>query len=423
MARRAARKLTKVNTSAGNPEAVRIAVLLPNSPGLRLVRRAAEIAAAIAAARTGNGRPVEITFGLPEPSETRWRKVEQSIRERLPSAVVRRTEWVRIPVQNARRMFTHLPATLELEGIKEVAVPRDWGWNFQDCDLWLSFGEFRLGAILPLRPIAFYCGGLEQRYVPTSNSVSIHDPFWEMEAEAFRIWRQGLVLTSDEDTIPDIVSYAGVRRERTELIPDALDALPAVASAPAMERDPYSLLWLLDGNATDDLTNALEGLAAYYRENGRVEVIMSHEAGAPVNHHLGIAVLGADHLELYNALQRLPYRSLTELERMFPRVGALWSSRIAGGEGEHFHDSARSGLPIVAPRYRLNERTAHRLEAPALLYELDDPMAIADALHQLEQRVESSSPPAVNSTTRHAVAHGLAWGFVVDRMLEASNAE
>src|SRR6185312_8876861 len=422
MASRATRRNTKVNTSAGNPQAIRIAVLLPNSPGLRLVRRAAEIASALTAARTATGRPVEITFGLPDPSEARWRRTEQGLRERVPSAVVRRTEWVRIPVQNARRMFTHLPATLDLEGINEVAVPRDWGWNFQDCDLWLSFGEFRLGAILPLRPIAFYCGGLEQRYVPTSNSVSIHDPFWEMEAEAFRIWRQGLVLTSDEDTIPDIVSYAGVRRERTELVPDALDALPAVVSPAAVERDPYSLLLLLDGNATDDLTNALEGLAAYYRENGRIEVIMAHDAGAPINHHLGIAALSPDHLELYNALQRLPYRSLPELERMFPRVGALWSSRIAGGEGEHFHDSARWGLAIVAPRYRLNERAAHRLGAPALLYDLDDPMAIADALHQLERRVETSSP-AANSASGQAMDHGLAWSFAVDRMLEASDAE
>lgn len=422
MVSRSTRNNRKVNTSAGDWQAIRIALLLPNSPGLHLVRRAAEIAAALTGARTAKGQRVEVTFGLPDPDDGRWRNIERWIGERAPSAVVRRTEWVRIPVQNARRMFTQLPETLELEGIAEIAVPRDWGWNFQDCDLWLSFGEFRLGAILPLRPIAHYCSGLEQRYVPTSNAVSIHDPFWQLETEAFRVWRQGLVLTSDEDTIRDIVSYAGVRRERTEVVPDALDALPPVLPAPGSERDVYSLLWLLDGNATDDLSNALEGLAAYYRENGQIEVTMAHDVGAPVNTHVGIRALAADHLELYNALPRLPYRSLAELERMFARVGALWSSRIAGGEGEHVQDSSRARLPLVAPRYRLNERALERLGVPALLYDLDDPMAIADGLHQLEQRIESDSALTGEFAARPGADQALGWGFVVDRMLEQSYA-
>jgi hypothetical protein len=421
MVSRSARATTKVNTSAGKPEAVRIALLLPNSPGLSLVRRVTEIAAALAGARTAAGQPVEVTIGLPELPERRWRNFERSIRERVPSAVVRRTEWVRIPVQNARRMFTSLPETLDLAGITEVAVPRDWGWNFQDCDLWLSFGELRLGAILPLRPTAHYCGDLAQRYVPKSITGSIHDPYWDLETEAFRIWRQGLVVTSDEDTVVDIISYAGVRRERVEVVPDALDALPSLLEKKS-ERDAYSVLWLVDGNATDDLDNALDGLAAYYREGGLIDVIMAHDAAAPVNHHLGIAALVPDQLELYNGLQRLPYRTLPELERMFPRVGGIWSSRIAGGEAEHVQDSSRTGLPLVAPRYRLNERAVKRLGVPALLYDLDDPTAIADALHQLEKLIDSNHGALVNPTMRLNEDHGLAWDFLVDRMLEHSYA-
>ena len=51
-----------------------------------------------------------------------------------------------MPVKNARRMFTNLPPSLDIEGMSEVTVPRDWGWNFQDCDLWISMANPGLGS-------------------------------------------------------------------------------------------------------------------------------------------------------------------------------------------------------------------------------------------------------------------------------------
>ena len=401
---------------------LKIAILLPTSPDLRTVRRSAELSAAIVSADTAAGHSIEVTVGVPESNERKWRFAEQQIRRRVPDVIVRHVEWTRVTVKNARRMFAGLSEALDLEGIKEVSVPRDWGWNFQDCDLWISLAGPGVGAILPLRPTTHYCADLAQRYVPTAITGTIHDPYWLLETDAFRIWRQGLVIASDDGTAADLVSYAGVRRERIEVVPDLLNQLPSIPPEREDDRDRLQLLWLLRGNALDDLENSVQALATYYREGGQMDVLLAHDASTPVDHHIGAAALAPDLLKFYHDLPRFAYRSLDELERMLPKVGAVWSSQSAGGEAEHVHDAARAGLTLLAPKLALNEQTVERLGAAALLYPLEDPLALADRLRDLEaslaEDAELKSPTAksVSQETR------IDWGFAIDRMVEHAHA-
>lgn len=401
---------------------LKIAILLPASPHLRTIRRAAELAAALIEAHSAEGHAVEVTVGVAEHDESKWRAAERQIRSRAPGTIVRHLEWTRVSVKNARRMFSNLPPFLDMEGLSEVTVPRDWGWNFQDCDLWISMANPDIGAILPLRPTAQYCSELAQRYVPTAITGSIHDAYWTNETEAFRLWRQGLVITSDPDTAVDLVSYAGVRRERIEIVPDLLDDLAPITPVAEEQRDPMLLLWLLRGNALDDLENSLQALTTYYREGGRFELLLAHDARAPVEHHLGAATLPPDLLEFYKELPKFACRSVGELERMLPRAGAVWSSMIAGGEAEHVHDAARSCSILLAPRFPLNERAVDRLGARAILYQRDDPLALADALRQLEEATISAPRPIKAGTLTGAGERRAAWGFLIDRMLEHSYA-
>lgn len=399
---------------------VKVAILLTDRPNWRLIRRAGEFAAQLAATQDSRGRAVELTIGVPQSDEKAWRAAEQQLRRRVPSVIVRHVEWVRVPVANARRMFADLPGSLDVGGIDDVWVPRDWGWNFQDCDLWIDMADPRRGAILPLRPIAHYCAGLPERYVPEAFASSVHDPLWEQQVESFRMWRQGLVLTSDQDTVADLVSYAGVRRERIELIPDLLDALPAAQSA-RVERDPYLVAWMLRGNGLDDLRNALTGLAAYYREGGTLQVEMTVEQHELLANHPSYGGLPHDLQELFLELPRTFFHSGSELERMLPRASVLWSSETAGGEAEYVHDALRSGLHLLAPAFGLNERTVARLGASATLYERDEPLAITDALHQLEANAANRSV-APTSAPLDKLARNTNFSFLLDRMLERSHA-
>ena len=398
---------------------LKIAILLSDRPSWRQIRRAGELAAALATARDNQGRSVELTIGVPHSDEKEWRIAERQLRQRVPSVIVRHVEWVRVPVANAKRMFADLPASLDVSGMDDVWVPRDWGWNFQDCDLWIDMADTRRGAILPLRPIAHYCSGLPERYVPEVFASSVHDALWPLQIETFRMWRQGLVLTSDSDTATDLVSYAGVRRDRIELIPDILDALPAAKPVSA-ERDPYLVAWMLQGTGLDDLRNALTGLAAYYREGGTLQVEMTVERHEILAHHPSYGGMPHDLQELFIELPRTFFHSGAELERMLPRAGILWSSETAGGEAEYVHDALRSGAHLLAPAFSLNERTVSRLGASATLYERDEPLAITDALHRLEEGATSRSlAPAAPPIDQ--VARGARFSFLLDRMLERSN--
>lgn len=412
-------KSVSKSTSDGitRPErALKIAILLPSKADLRKVRRAALLARELLSVELNSPRSIEVAIGLAQPDEKLWRESEDWIRREAPSVIVRHLDWTNVPVENARRMFTQLPASLDLEGIDQVVVPRDWGWNFQDCDFWINFADPGLGAVLPLRPVVHYCGDLAERYVPDAVASNIHDPYWTRQTAAFRLWRQGLVITADPHTAKDLISYAGVRRERIEIVPDILDTLPSAGRPNKSNRQPDSLLWLLRGNALDDLDTALHGLAIYRREGGRLDI----QAVLSSDHreHPSIDRLGPDSRKLFEELPQYTYRSLDELDRMIVRAGALWSSQIAGGEAEHVHDAARVGLPLVAPDYPINRQSIERLNADAILYPAGNGLAIADALFELERWQSGRAAAKRKALPVDTEARRAEFGFLVDRVLE-----
>ena len=153
-----------------------------------------------------------------------------------------------------------------------------------------------------------------------------------------------------------------------------------------------------------------------------MDVLLAHDVSTPVDHHIGAAALAPDLLKFYHDLPRFAYRSLDELERMLPKVGAVWSSQSAGGEAEHVHDAARAGLTLLAPKLALNERAIERLGTTALLYPLEDPLALADRLRDLEaslaEGAELKSPTAKGVSQEARID----WGFTIDRMIENAHA-
>jgi hypothetical protein len=405
---------------------LKIAILLPQTPDVRQVQRGAELAAALTASHPASGQQVQVTIGLPIADDRQWQATEQRIRSRVPEAIVRHLSWTRVPVDNAFRMFANLPESLDLEGIGEVCVPRDWGWNFADCDFWLSLASPAVGAILPLKPVIHYVGDLAERYVPEAVAASIHDAYWDRQVEAFRMWRQGVVCTSDPDTVEDLISYAGVRRHRIELVPDVLDILPDIqrgGQAVAGNGEIATVLWLQRGSAVDDLHNAVQGLASYVREGGRLKIVRACDASHGMSDRAQSVRFPADLLKAWYELPCFFYRAPEELERMLGRADAVWSSQIAGGEGEHVHDAARAGLPLMAPSFGLTRRVADRLSASAILYDLDDPLAITEALHGLERALAGGESEAERRREQPDVdERRTAFGFLVDRGLEQVHA-
>lgn len=317
-------------------------------------------------------------------------------------------------------MFGDLDPTLDLDAIEHVIVPRDWGWNFQDCDLWINFADPGLGAILPLRPTTTYCGDLVERYVPAIVATDIGESYWDRQTDAFRLWRQGLIITSDPATAIDVTSYAGVRRERIELIPDALDGA-FVPSPNHSGRTSKSLVWHLKDDPSDDLETALNGLLIYRRSGGTLQIVIAREADTGVL--ISQRQLPDDLQALLSGLPSMRYRSIEEFHRALQLHAALWSSQIASGETEIAHDVVRTDLYWLAPDYPQSRADVDKTGVPAILYPRDEPLAVADALTQLQQRL--SDPQHHEETPRPGHDReeaNAAFGFLIDRMLELRRA-
>jgi hypothetical protein len=390
---------------------MKVAILLPAAPGLMDIRKARKMARLLRDCSNGSGASVEIAIGLPEMASSRWRAIEKDLREDVPEAIVRPLRWERVSTDNARRMFAALPADLDLAGIETVVVPRDWGWNFLDCDAFLVLAGPALGAILPLRPTAFYCSDLAVRIVPQAFGESLDDPYWARQTESFRMWRQAMVLTSDPATVDDIVSFAGVRKERVELIPNTSEA--ASAATPATARDPDSLVWLLKASPLYDLENAVTGLQTYLAEHGRLQPLIVSESSSdfdPISAAPFVESLEARISDFLYSLPRQHVGSERELLRLLGRSGVLWSSLLAGGEAEAAILAKRAGLALIAADYETNRRMVDETGVRTALYRLSDPLEIADALHRVEGlaarvgRPKSSRDNAVAASQRKRVA-------------------
>lgn len=329
---------------------------------------------------TPTGDPVEIAVGLPRLPENEWRRQEAEIRAGAPGVVVRHLGWERVETDLAMRMYPGCKA--DVESIPGLALPRDWGWNFVDCDAWIICANPATGAILPLKPTAYYVRDLAARYVPEAFAGGLDSAYWERQTHAFRMWRQSpCVFTTNAETVSDISSYAGVRRDRIVVAPPLCPA-PRIASAP----EGGSLVWLAEPDARHDLTAALEGLRLFQAEGGALQVIAAGEAAYGFDPVEGQAALAGVPTRSRRSTLDMQFETVSgerDLGRLLGRATAVWSSAVADGENDGLLRAHQAGVPFVGLRYPQNERLAESLGVQAIFYDEPEPDAISDALHRL----------------------------------------
>ena len=376
---------------------MKIGIIFPNSVDLGLVRRARQLSLLLGGIRDADGEPWSTAIGVPRRSEQQWRSLEIELRDGNPNATVRQLQWEPVPVENAERMFPKALDAFDLEGIEDVMEPRDWGWNFRDCDAAVCFADPGLGAALPLVPTLYYCPDLAVRIAPDNFASSIDDDFWPRQTSSFRMWRQAHVATSDPATADDLVSYAGVRGARVHLLPNLLDAPPNVAGS-GPERDPSLLAWLFGTGPLNDLENAAKALSIYLAEGGRLLPMLVHDGlrDPDAGDLGGIGSLRTDLADLLYGLPGHTVSSDRELFRLLGRSGAVWSSRIAGGEGEAPLLAKHSGAQFLGADHASNRSAVNGQAIPSELYALGDPLAIVDSLHALEEKI-AASPASVRT--------------------------
>jgi hypothetical protein len=401
---------------------VKIAILLPDQLNLAILHRAKTLIRLLNQATPLEGGKIELAVGLPLLPESEWRAHERQLKGDSANVVVRHLQWERVSSDNAKRMFASHDIFFELSGIDEVVIPRDWGWNFSDCDVWINFADPDLGAVFPLKPVAHYCSDLAVRIAPFAFSESIRDPYWNRQTAAFRMWRQrALVLTSDPYTIDDLISYAGVRRASVMQVPNLVDDGEACPSA--VRQDGSQLIWWMEPNELHAIQPAAEGLRLYLAEGGTMRPVIATESDLE-NFELGSLHRGITELpfELRKLLSDLPKErvgSHGDVMRLVARSGRLWSSCIAGGEGYALYCAARASIHFLGVDFPLQRDVARDLGISASFYAVQSPRDIASKLHLLEQK---AAPPNVISRAVSDHARATEYSFVLDRLKEMAGA-
>ncbi|WP_404418251.1 hypothetical protein [Brevundimonas vesicularis] len=394
---------------------MKIAILLPERPDLGWRWRAKELARSLRQTGAPDGSEITVAIGLPRESEADWRRKEAEMLTGDDGIVVRHLGWERVEPAMAERMFPDLKASLD--DIPDVALPRDWGWNFVDCDAWIICADAAQGAVAPLKPVAYYVRDLAQRYVPTAFASGLDHIFWRRQDHAFRLWRQAdCVFSSQAATNDDISGYAGVRRDRIVLSPqlklDFRDASKHSSGA------PIDLLWVAEPYAGHDPAVALEAIRILRSEGEDAQITVCGEQAYGFDPEDGQLTLSATPARARRAAESIACETVSderELARVLSRAKIVWSSALADGEPEGVLRAAQVGVPFVGLRYPQAERLVEALGVKAFFYDHSEAGLIADAL-KLALSSEHSAPRSSSSPKDEADD----WSSVVERLWRRS---
>lgn len=357
------------------------------------------------------GGKIEVAIGLPRCEEEQWRLQEAEILAAAPGVIVRHLGWERVATDIAQRMYPQ--CKVECSGISTVSLPRDWGWNFVDCDAWIVFADPRLGAIYPVKPTAYYVRDLAVRYSPRSFALSYDSEYWRVQDEAFRMWRQApVVFANDPSTVDDIVGYAGVRRLRTCL---TSAALPLGAEG-GVAASANNIVWIAEPYIAHDPVAALEGLRLYQVEGGEFSTIVAGAEAFGFDPREGQVTLGMVPVRSRRSMVHAEFETCTSdtaMRRAVRRAGFVWSSAIADGENEGLLRAASEGVPFVGLKYPQSERLAESHKVKAFFYDRSEPNLIADALHEATRYCLTH-----NKTTSSKRKSSADWSVVVQALEE-----
>ncbi len=397
---------------------MKIAILMPEQVDVPALYRTRELVENIARSQPLCGAQVQLAIGIPEADEARWRAHEAYLLEGLEGvAVGRRLRWERVDPGNVSRMYMIHQLQTSLHGLSSVIVPRDWGWNFADCDAWISLATPGQGAVLPIKPTAHYVTDLSARITPDAYANGRGDEYWTRELDAFTMWRRSAaVLCGDPETRVDLIGYAGVRGDQIMDVPNLSRGSPTLfeTRSPIRQRN---WLWLTEANPRHATMAALKGIALYLSEGGAImPTIVSGDIAAFDHGHV-VNQLSADVREVLEELPRYALHEIPMLSRVLARGLGIWSSEVAGGEGFAMALAQRHRLPFVGQRYPLHERLAESAGKCVRLYDKAEPIAIADMLFDLETN-PPPPPPGDWSPASFPELRQQQFSFVVDRLME-----
>jgi hypothetical protein len=397
---------------------MKIAILLPRWPDLGWIWRVRALVSALPAAAAAAGvDDLQIAVGV------HMGEREDAVNEALAlrgrdGVVVRTYRWEAVACDKAARMYSQ--AAFDFSGLETVQVPRDWGWNFCDCDAWIVAPDLQLGAMMLLRPTLLFGRAIEERYDPTFAARHGRLSPLKTQMDSLLSWRQALcVFASHERTLADFASFSGLWSHRTLKI-DAL-AMPALDEDLASilkETGRTDVLCLLDTYDRD----GLEALALALRSalGGKSDRVTFAVEGFSRGDGARQRGLLAERLAALDILETSRYRvksyaGVDDLAHLLYASRLVISTDPAPGEPEDMVWAAAAGCPFIGRKTPQSEAWARERGLQAHLVDDFETSTLRSAIR------EASEPDAAQiEAAKGASASPASLAAVFDRVREAA---
>ena len=154
-------------------------------------------------------------------------------------------------------------------------MPKDGANDFLDCDFWIIISDRLLAPIYPIRPHCIMVYDYIQRYVP--EIFGNNDGMWAYNDILIQSVRSAdYVLCTTPATYQDIISYAGIDRDKVKQLPMDFEPIQSKERFSAKYKKNNYFVWVTNGGYHKNQIRAINSLIKYYEKmDGNLKVVIT----------------------------------------------------------------------------------------------------------------------------------------------------
>ncbi|HEY3389938.1 MAG TPA: glycosyltransferase [Prolixibacteraceae bacterium] len=253
----------------------KVAIMLPHYYKGGTLRAAKNIAKQIAVGARLSGDEVGVVFSY--VGGDHYDKNEDFLDLLDNNIEVRETFWNQVPKEDCVYLSRLLRFPVSQYGSPYYSIPNDGANDFYDCDFWIIISDRLSAPVLPLRKYIIVTYDYIQRYVPEIFSETL----WNLQTNSFFpiVKNAEAVFVTTPSTMDDLISYAGVPKNRVVLFENSFDELQVgeIKENADIRRisDDY-FVWTTNTTNHKNHIRALKALEKYYSYyNGTLKIVIT----------------------------------------------------------------------------------------------------------------------------------------------------
>lgn len=385
----------------------KIAVMLPDIYRGGSLRAAKNVAKSIAFQARQQGDDIQVIFSYVKDGKYNLHVDFDDLQEF--EVTLRETTW-RIYPKEA------LQAAIDLIDINKTPLespvycfPSDGANDFYDCDLWVIISDRLPAPLLPFKPYAFIIYDYIQRYVPEIFGDS--NTAWDNQVSnlLYSVQRASKVFTTTPSTQKDLISYAGVDKERIHLLEMDFHPLETGIVNFDFHVPENYILWATNTTYHKNQLTAIDAYEMYTQElGGNLNLVITGNwteyfdaknefaSDDPIANSLQVQYLRKK-IKKSLGLSKRVYIMGNVSDKIYAHLlknaQFLWHPALYDNGTFAVMEAAYLGVPSLSARYPAMEYINQKFELNLQFFDPRNPKEMAGALLFMETAAVSISVP------------------------------